>query len=542
MFGSPSLQAVPGSAGPLATPSQSKVTAVPTHWQFAVHWSLIVFASPSLQDVPGEQSHPGCLHSRSADPRSCSSRPTSLPVFASPSLQAVPGSAGPVGHALAVEGHRRAHALAVRRPLVVDRVRITVVAGRSGRAEPPGCLLTVDQLTHAVAVGIPRVVARVRIAVVAGRSGQRAGPGAPSHRRGHRRAHAVAVRRPTGRCPCSGHRRCRTYPGEQNHPDACSRSAAHAVAVGVPRVVARVRITIVAGRSRRARPPLGAFAVDHRRAHAGQLPSTGRCRCSHRHRCRRYQAAPVRWPHLAVEGHRRAHALAVHRPLVVDRVRITVVAGRTGRAEPPGCPRSRSTDPRSCSSRPTVVAVFVAIVAGGTGSAGPLGASQSKVTAVPTHWQFAVHWSSIVFASPSLQDVPGEQSHPGCLRSRSADPRSCNWRPTCRCPCSHHPRRCRRPRQHGHAPTQGEPPGVIRRDPRTGSLPSHWSPVFAFPSLQAVPGSAGPLATPSQSPVTAACPRTGSLPSTGRRSCSDHRRCRTYRESRATRVPSQSIS
>ena len=286
----------PGSAGPLATPSQSKVTAMPANWQLAVHWSSLITVFASFR---GEQM--GRLRSASV--------PGHVPADT------------PLGRRTGKSGRRQS----TRRPThwqlashwSLTRVRVhpslhAVPGGRNHLST-----LAVDRLTRAVTVRIPRVVARVRVAIVAGGARQLSVRWLPSQSRSPPCPHwQLAVHWSlivfgseivAGR---TGQRRMPEYPGD--------RHLTRAVTVRIPRVVARVQVAIVAGGTGQRRSVSHAFAV---------------------------------------EGHRH-YALAVRRPLVVDRVRITVVAGRSWETEPPGAfPVDRLT-PRSCSSRPWSLPVF----------------------------------------------------------------------------------------------------------------------------------------------------------------------------------------
>src|SRR5690606_16200176 len=90
----------------LGTLLQSRVTAVPMHWQLAFSTSLMVVGSPSLQGDPIWPATLGQLSWRLQIPSPSSSglgvpahwqlrSSTSLVVQALPSSQALPGTAGP---------------------------------------------------------------------------------------------------------------------------------------------------------------------------------------------------------------------------------------------------------------------------------------------------------------------------------------------------------------------------------------------------------------------------------------------------------------
>ena len=194
-----------------------------------------------------------------------------------------------------------------------------------------------------------------------------------------------------------------------------------ALAVRVPGIVDRVRVAVVAG---------GAGQVRFRSATPKQSKVTGvpahwqfalhtslivfALLSLHEvpGKCRSVRHAQ------AIEGDRRSGALAVRAPHIVDRVRVAVVARGAGKAVPFAAPwqskvtacrrtgSSRSRHRCSCSRCCRCTRCRASAVPFAT-------PKQSKVTGVPAHWQFALHTSLIVFALPSLQEVPGKALPPG---------------------------------------------------------------------------------------------------------------------------------
>src|SRR4029450_3152782 len=92
--------------------------------------------------------------------------------------------------------HQGARAGAARVPLIVDGVRIAIVASRTGQSRAARGAKTVDQFTSASAIALIEVVASVGIAVIAGSAWKRCPTGSAFAVDHHQGAGAGAARIP----------------------------------------------------------------------------------------------------------------------------------------------------------------------------------------------------------------------------------------------------------------------------------------------------------------------------------------------------------